>query len=216
MAEDAAPTAYNLPDNSKKAKEEIPEEERTPLEQITTEPVIKRKKGLGRKFKEAMTGDDARSVGQYVFFDVIIPQLKNLLEDTINEGIHRALHGNVSGRARPIVSLGGGKNDYVPYNRVGSKPEQKALSSRARATHDFDEIILNSRGEAEMVLQGLKNQIQKYGAATVSDLYDLVGQSTQFTDNNWGWFSLAGSTVDRAGRQGYLLTLPAPEPLNKQ
>lgn len=211
---------YNLPSNTDKEKAERNQEEREVLPKLVNSPAKRRKKPLGRKFKDAVTGDDARSAFSYTFFDVVVPAIKGMALDAVNETLSRLLYGDVRGRARPSVG-GLGTNNYVPYNRIGQKISSsvssqaaRAISPKARATHDFDEIILGSRGEAQLVLDGLMQRIAQYDVATVSDLYDFVGITGSFTDNKWGWYDLTGSTIDRAGREGYLLTLPRPEALN--
>jgi hypothetical protein len=67
--------------------------------------------------------------------------------------------------------------------------------------------------EAEEVIKRLDQLVDRYGSASVSDLYDLVGVSSEFTDGKWGWVDLRGADINRI-RQGYLLDLPRPEPLN--
>jgi hypothetical protein len=78
--------------------------------------------------------------------------------------------------------------------------------------HDFDEIVLSSRREAEDVIDRLFDLVGQYGSATVSDLYELVGLPSTHTDNKWGWEDARGAGVTRV-RNGYLLDLPEPEPL---
>lgn len=210
-----------LPSNTKKDKAEV-EEERESLPQIVDSPARRKKKTVGRKFREAVTGDDARSAFSYAFLDVVVPALKGMALDAVNETLSRMLYGDVRGRARPILG-GGTTNNYTPYNRVstntpsgGGAPvgQGRAMSQRGRATHDFDEIVLGSRGEAEMVRDALLERIDRFGVATVADLYDFVGITGSFTDNKYGWYDLKGATIDRAGREGYILTLPKPELLN--
>jgi hypothetical protein len=87
------------------------------------------------------------------------------------------------------------------------------MSQRGRAKHDFDEIVLDQRSEAEEVIDRLYDVVNKYEQATVADLYDLVGLSSNHTDHKWGWTDLRGSGVSRI-RDGYLLDLPDPEPLD--
>jgi hypothetical protein len=86
------------------------------------------------------------------------------------------------------------------------------MSHRGRAAHDFDEIILDSIGEANEVLENLIELISKFEQATVADLYDLTGIDPTHTDYKWGWKDLRGARVSRV-RNGYLLDLPQPEPL---
>jgi hypothetical protein len=87
------------------------------------------------------------------------------------------------------------------------------MSQRGRAKHDFDEIVLDQRAEAEEVIDRLYDVVSRYEQATVADLYDLVGLSSTHTDHKWGWTDLRGSGVSRI-RDGYLLDLPDPEPLD--
>ena len=90
------------------------------------------------------------------------------------------------------------------------------MSRRARAAHDFDEIILPTRVEADEVLDRLFNLVSEFESATVSELYELVGIDASYTDNKYGWTSdggLRGANVARV-RDGYLLDLPKPELLD--
>ena len=88
------------------------------------------------------------------------------------------------------------------------------MSHRGRAAHDFDEIILDTRREAEEVLSRLYDILSKYEVVTVSDLYDLTGIDSNYTDQDWGWTELRGSQIVNV-RNGYLLDLPKPEPLRR-
>jgi len=110
-----------------------------------------------------------------------------------------------------------GGGSYVSYDRYSSRDrrdDSRSLSRRARATHNFDEIILDKRVEAEEVINQLFEIVSKYEQASVADLYNLVGISGQFTDENYGWTDLRGAGVTRLTRGGYLLDLPRPEPLD--
>jgi hypothetical protein len=84
------------------------------------------------------------------------------------------------------------------------------MSRQGRARHDFDEIVLDERSEAEEVLDRLFDVVNKYESATVADLYDLVGLPSTHADYKWGWTDLRGAGVSRI-RDGYLLDLPDPE-----
>lgn len=79
--------------------------------------------------------------------------------------------------------------------------------------HDFDEIVLDTRHEAELVLDNLEELIKQYGQATVTDLYDLVNITSSFADEKWGWTDLSHANVSHV-RDGYLLNLPKPETLD--
>lgn len=179
--------------------------EKPKLEKVTEGVAIERKKGLGTKIKETFTGEDMHSVVQYVAIEVLVPAIKTMLSDMMSQGVERLLFGGAAPR-----SSAGRRPGYTSYNKMSSGTSTSGrpqMSQRARATHDFREIILPERGEAEIILDNLQAQIDEYGMATVEDLYSLVGITGNFQDSQWGWTDMRGSGVKRV-REGYLIELP--------
>lgn len=78
---------------------------------------------------------------------------------------------------------------------------------------NFDEIILATRLEADEVIERLYNLLSTNKAASVADLYELVGATAKYTDNKWGWTDLQESKPTRV-QSGWLLVLPKPKPLD--
>jgi hypothetical protein len=196
----------DYPANSKKAKEE-----RVPLEKVIQGEATQRKPsgfgGIARTF----LSDDAGTVWQYVLLEVLVPAFKNMLTDAVSQGAERALFGN----DRPSRQSRPGYTNYAARFGTGARPvpgsvindPRPSMSREARATHNFNEILLETRGEAEDVIDALRECISQYQVATVADLYDLVGQSGAFTDNKWGWYDLRSASIRRI-RDGWLLDLP--------
>jgi len=214
----AKPIKVNYPGNSKKDRSTEPERvEKAPLEKIIEGGVVKRKKPVGRKIAEVFTGEDAKSVGERVLFDVVIPAIQHLIVDAGNEALNRIFlgGGRRQGAGRPQgnrVNYGGYyPKNVVDFERPGMPPRepQRSLSQKARMTHNFDEVILETRGEAEKVLDGLGLILEQYDVVSVSELYELLGETGSYTDDKWGWYDLRGSSVSRV-REGYLLNLPKP------
>lgn len=88
------------------------------------------------------------------------------------------------------------------------------LSRQARVRHDFDEIVIPSRAEANEVLDQMFEFLSRYGVVKVFELYEMVGIRPDHTDHKWGWTSLPGAQVRTVkGGRGYLLDLPEPQPL---
>lgn len=188
---------------------------------VVTGSVTRRKKPFGKRLAEVFVADDAQSVGSYIVFDVLIPAAKDVIADVVSQAIERTLFGGARSTSRRTGFRPGGSAGHVSYNRYSSsapwnrekRDERPSISRRARGSHDFDEIILATRGEAEEVIDRLFDLIARYEQATVSDLYELVGLSGNFTDERWGWTDIRGAGVTRIGSDGYLLDLPKPEPL---
>lgn len=218
-----------FPGNSIRAKQ--PQKSETPepkkVEKVVTGEVIQRKKGLGKRFMENFfTGADTKSVFEYIFMDVLIPSAKDTLADAVTQGVERKLWGEVRSTSRRSRGAGGilGKIDYqghTPYNRYGSSSssrrpdprESRGPSRRARAMHNFAEIIIPTRVEGEEVIDRLFDLVSRYEMASVADLYTMLGVDSDPIDQKWGWTDLRGSGVTRVN-QGYLLELPRPEPLD--
>jgi hypothetical protein len=190
----------DYPGNSKKAKETPPE--KPPVEKVISGDVVQRKTGVASKVVRSFFAEDFHTVMNYVVMEVMVPAAKNLLSDAISQGAERMLNGD----SRPRSSAGS-RPGYTSYNAV-SRP---TMTRQERATHDFRTIIIGSRGEAEDVLDNLRNLINQYQVATVADFYDLTGVSSDFTDRKWGWDDLRSANV-RPIRGGYLLDLPRTMP----
>lgn len=187
--------------------------EREPAEKIVEGRVISRKQPWWKRFRQTMLAEDAGNVGEYILTDVVIPATKNLIVDMIGQSIERVLFGTSRGRVRRSP-LGASLRDQVNYNRFSGdrEPVRRPMSREARARHDFNEIVLENRTEAIEVVEALIDRISRYGAVTVADLYDFVGTTGSFADQRWGWSDLTTADV-RQVPGGFLLDLPAPEPI---
>ena len=83
-----------------------------------------------------------------------------------------------------------------------------------RNTPDYDDILFDTRGDAEAVLDAMNDIISQYGTVSVSDFYDLARvPNDNFTMNRYGWTNIGGATAVRV-RDGYILKLPRAIPLN--
>ena len=76
------------------------------------------------------------------------------------------------------------------------------------------ELIYETRADAEKVLSGMTEIIDRYGFVTVTDLYDISGlPGAYYTDSIIGWKgSIKESTIKKV-RDGYVIDLPKPEVL---
>lgn len=216
--------AENFPSNSKMQKvknepQKNPNERK--IEKVVTGVVRKQKRGFGKKLAETFLEDATENVGNYIFHDVLIPAAKSLICDIIGWGgfAEQMLFGSSKGSrtkrdgGRSYTSYG---SSYKSLDRDRSSrsggDDRRNISNVGRARHDFGEIVLETRGEAEEVLSHLVDLTVDYGMATVADLYDLVGITSNFTDNKYGWTDLRNSSVSRVSR-GYLINLPRTQPL---
>lgn len=207
------PASAGIPGNSHKLRTEKQEPDPRPkLEKVISGKVVTRKPNVFKRFARGFIADDAQTVGDFIMTDVVIPAVKNLLSDIINQGSNRVLYGHSRPRGRS--GLGMGSNISSLRTRYDNVPEARRsnMSTGARARHDFREIVLESRQDALSILQALEAQIAEYGHATVADLYDLIEVTSSFTDRRWGWLDLSNADISQ-NRDGYRLDLPSPEAL---
>ena len=108
----------NYPSNSKSEPAEEKKEEKK-VEPVVTGKVRQRKKPLGRRISEMLTGDDAQSVGEYILLDVFIPATKAMLADAASQGAERLLFGEVR---RPRSTGTTYRPGYTSYNKPAGAP----------------------------------------------------------------------------------------------
>lgn len=75
-----------------------------------------------------------------------------------------------------------------------------------------NDIILETREEAEVVLKRMNEIIEAYGVVSVADLCDLVGVSCNYMDNKYGWTNIRNAEPIGV-RGGYMLKLPKALPI---
>ena len=208
-----------FPANSHKDKdEEKPKnkkEKEKEVVKVVSNEVIQLKVPLGRRFKNLFLGADAGGVARYLTNDVLMPAMRNLIVDATNKGMERMVYGEVSHRPRstpghPRVSYQSPVNRR-PRDRGTMLPDQPPYSRQQRPP-DSGDIIIASREEAELVLERLIDITDKYEIASMADFYELLGLPNTFIDNKWGWSSLRHVEVHQV-REGYLIDLPNPEPI---
>lgn len=221
------PRAQNFPGNSIRAREaaeqkpqtppKSAEQERPPVEKIVTGKVSLRKTPWWRRAVGSVIADDATSVGSFLVDDVVVPAVRNLIRDMVVGGVDRTLYGTARNSrmgvgASVAQSLGRTVVSGSALRASVQADPRRQLAPEAMARHDFTDVILGDRQEALMVIDALIGMIDEYQAATVSDLYDLVGTTGSFADRKWGWYNLDAAQVIPS-RQGFKLDLPRPQPL---
>lgn len=207
--------ANNFPANNKTSKTNIspekkPEEKK--VEKIIKGTVKMQKKSFGKKIAETFLEDDTKSVGSYILYDVMIPAAKELINEMVGGAVEMLLFGE---RRRGTHTMRDRNKSYTNYNSVsyrgnqdsGNQRPERNISRNGRARHDFGEIVLDTRGEAEVVLSNLVDLTIDYRLATVADLYGFLGIESNFTDEKYGWTDLRDARVSRV-RGGYLIDLP--------
>lgn len=171
------------------------------VDKVVKGDIVKRKQNpsiVGEFVKE-----EPSYVKDYILGEVILPAIKNLIDDIICNGTHMLLFGEARSRS--------GSNDRGRYATRGSgtyRRDDDEPRCRPRNRYDdFSDIVMTSRADAVAVLNDMKDYIEDYGAVSVSIFYQLVGEDSQSIDNNWGWSNLDRAYVDSV-RGGYIIEFP--------
>ena len=188
--------------NSNKAKAEA--EEKTSGKKV--EKVVKgsakpKKKSELRKIADAFIQEDVGTVRNYIFGEVLVPAIKKTFADIVTNALDMFLWGKGGSRRSRSTA------ERVSYRNYYDSPRRTTRESERRRSYDYDDIILDSREEADQVLARMEELLDDYNMVSVADFYDLVGITGKTTDNHYGWTDLRDASVVR-DRDGYLIKLP--------
>ena len=185
------------PNNSHSAKESTGSSEKK-LERVITGTAKTRKKSEVRKIASTFLPEDVASVRNYILMDVVIPGIKNAIADVVSVMLFNET-GRVGGRK--------GGNSKISYQRCYDDRRDYGRPKNLEG-FDYDDIIFETRGDADLVLDQLESVIASYGIASVADLYDLAGVTCRsYVANKYGWTDIRNAKVVRI-RDGYILQLP--------
>ena len=207
-----------FPPNSRKAQGAAREPKK--VERVTSAKVERRRRPLGKQFAHVFFGGDARTALGYMVESVIIPSAKEAIVEAFSSGIEKIVYGDARPRRGGAPPSAFGRTNYgQQYQQSQTLPQAqtqpRGISRGGKARHDFGELVIQSRAEADEVLERLFDILDKYETATVADLYELTGIAPSHTDHKWGWTSLQGADIGRIRGGGYRLDLPVPEPLSR-
>lgn len=195
----------DYPDNSHSARERQDSGQSTDrkLEKVVSGETKTRKKSEVKKFANIFVPEDTENVKSYILMDVIVPGIKNAIADVVSI----MLFGEV-GRLGRGGRDRGSKISYQKYYRDDRDDRRDYGRPRGTAGFEYDDILFESRGDADLVLDQLESAINIYGMASVADLYDLAGVTCRsYTANKYGWTDIRTAKVVRV-RDGYILQLP--------
>lgn len=201
----------DFPSNSHKSRTEqaaTPAPAEKKVEKVISGKAKAKPKSEVRKLTDIFISEDAANVKNYIFMDVLVPAIKKAISDIVRDGIDMILYGEAGRKKSDSRS----NASYVSYSSSSRDRDRRDYDNRTRTGYNYKDIYLDNRGEAEEVLDRMLEMLDEYKMVSVADLYDLVGISSQYTDNNYGWTNLNSAEVVRT-RDGYMIKLPNAKPL---
>ncbi len=180
--------------NSNKSKE---------LAKKVLKGTIKRK-GEISKIADIFITKDIDSVKDYVVHDILIPEIKKIIEDIVVNSVGMILHGSETVQTRKSSN----NNSYRNYYDKKDRPVQK---NRSRS---YEEATFNTRTEANEIIDQMDEIIDKFGFVRVSDFNELAGITGSYTDTKYGWTDIRNANVVRTREGYYIIKLPRALPVS--
>lgn len=179
------------------------------VEKVVNGVVKTKKRGELHKFTDIFLANDIKDVKRYAFEDVIVPSIKKAIYDIITNGTDIMLYGEARHKNK------GTNASKVSYGKFYERERDRSdYMPKSKSIYDYEDLIFQARADAEMVLDAMNDIIAQYKVVSVMDLYDLANVSTNnYTSNKYGWTDIRGCKAERV-RDGYILRLPRPMPLD--
>lgn len=192
-----------IPDYPSNADHPTRKTQKPKMEQVTTGKVTTAKPSATHVLKDILLP---------VVADAMIPTLKDALVSIVTDSINVIVYGD-SGSSAPRTTASSISYGRTNYSRISSSRNQQKPVTISSKRQNFDDLIFANRGEAEEVLDRLREAIGSYGCVTVLDAYDLCGQTAPYTSDKYGWTDLENAYIERT-RQGYVIRFPRALPID--
>lgn len=193
-----------------------PIKKETPVKAIEVEATVIEKPTFLTKLKETFIAEDARDVGDYILWDILVPTIKRTIRDIIVGSTDRIFLGTSvpSGssnlyRERGVTYVR--RTDYGASSRKGLKASTVTSEYRkSQVNFGLDDVPpFRTREEAEDILSTMIDILEEYHMVSVDTYFSLLGVSKSFTAQNWGWRSLNSATIIEHNG-GYIIKMPRP------
>lgn len=148
-----------------------------------------------------------REIAKRLLLEVVVPMAKDLVSNAIASGTDMALYGDT--KSAPSRSYSAYRSSSGVFTGATS-PVRAPRSAPTPRADDYQTLIYTSRQEALEVLEQMRRRITRYGRATVGDLMQLAGVTSNYVDERLYWENLDQVAV-RSSLRGYRLLLPEPE-----
>lgn len=169
---------------------------------------VKKKSGTGKIISNEFVKEEPSYVRDYILGEVVLPAVKNLIADIINNGVSMFLFGETRAPRRGDNRDRGrySQRDRVYQRDEYDEPRERRYHNRMRYD-DFSDYKLETRRDAIEVLDELRGYIDEYGQVEVARFFELIGEDSQGVDNDYGWVSLDHAYIDSV-RGGFIIEFP--------
>ena len=222
MSERKMPSVDDYPSNAIGSKETKPSRLRGKVHQ---------KKSIWKSVGDRFISEDAEYVGSSILDDILIPALRDLINDILHGAIDMTFGGgNYRGgsysrrRGRSHISYDRMYDDRRSSRRRYDRDDDDDRRSSSRRIPDCSEFVFDPRDfdrpsdakcAAEDLLDDMADRIEEYGQVDVAWFFDQIGEDIngRWNAEDWGWTNLSGVRVRGSNRNGWYIDLPKPKEL---
>lgn len=158
-----------------------------------------KKKSIFRQMMDLFLPADMTVVKDHIVNEVIVPGIKKVIAGVCGEML-----------GFPISTSSDRRNyQTVSYNTISTNNSSATKYSKPTYGFNYEDVIFETRGDAEFVLDQLEAAIEQFHVVSVGDLLDLAGISSNnyAMKNKYGWTDLRSAKVVMVS-DGYALQMP--------
>ena len=203
------------------------------LPERRTRSKVRHKKSIWKSVGDRFINEDAEYVGSSILEDILIPALRDLINDILHGAVDMTFGGG-NYRGGSYGRRGRGRS-HISYDRMYDDRRYSSRRSRRddddyedrrsrRRLPDCSEFIFDPRDfdrpsdakcAAEDLLDDMADRIEEYGQVDVAWFLDQVGEDIEgrWNAEDWGWTNLSGVRVRGSNRSGWYIDLPRPKEL---
>lgn len=180
------------------------------------------KKPFGMRLKETFIAEDARDVGDYILWDILVPTIKRTIRDIIVGSADRIFLGtsttpNNLYKDRNVTYVKSQTNyASITRNKVEAKSLPVANPRPSQANYEILNLVFDDYGQLSQAFSEAVDYLDTYGELSINNYAAILAQhfknvpSTNFVSQNLGWKSLRNATIESAAGGGYFVKLPTP------
>lgn len=178
------------------------------VQPVTREPGRVRKAPMGRRLRETFFQGSAADVRDGMIWNSFLPGVRDQIQDALINGVESLFSGGGTSYRRSGRLGRSNISRHNPDKALGGRPSER-FSHDDRERQNLGVIEIDSRAEAEAVLDAMLQSIDQFDVVTLAEFYQLVQISPNHTDFKYGWEDLGGARVQHS-RGAYYLDLPQP------
>lgn len=184
-----------------KSNEKQKEEPQQALAPVVTGDVQVRKKTVFSKIASKFFAEDITDVKSYVVNELLIPGLKRAFLNSLEMMLLGKGNNPKPGSSNVVDQVS--YRDYwdAKYN------QKKTVSQNTNNYLEYDALIYVERGDAEVVLEQMRDILRQFHVVRVSDMFEISKKEAPYTGNRYGWTDLSSAMVIHVNG-GYMIKMP--------